>query len=266
MKQVVRFIAAAGALVCVSCNVFNPSGDGPESSLDAEGHVAEGEQFLREGNPFAAHAAFADAIRLDPLSGYARLGSAKASFDKYDLSYYRVMNWFVGDSASEDSLFDRLLDTLYTWTYATVDSVYAPVHEAVGVLEPMYPEKPDTFVATDEFSPSWVAADFSIVLTTHAFLGLLDFNSDGRIDSADNPFLGISVKWDGDSLVIDGLDAILADEELQARWKEKARQSAGEVATAARVFTETFADTSTVAGVDSLLTLYEDVLNEQLAQ
>ncbi len=266
MKQVVRFIAAAGALVCVSCNVFNPSGAGPEGSLDAEGHVAEGERLLREGNPYAAHAEFAQAIRLDPMSGYARLGSAKASFDKYDLSYYRVMNWFVGDSTSEDSLFDRLLDTLYTWTYATVDSVYAPVHEAVGVLEPMYPEKPDTFVATDQFSPSWVAADFSIILTTHAFLGLLDFDSDGRITTADNPFMGISVRREGDSLVIEGLDAILADEQLQARWKAKAAESVDDAATAARVFTETFADTSTVGRVDSLLTLYEDVLNEQLTQ
>jgi hypothetical protein len=249
-------VCAAPFFTCTT-NVFNPSGAKPFYGLDATGHVLLGQQYLRDAKPYDAFSEFNQAIALDPAMGAARLGLAKAAFNLYGFGTVEILNLLKTDSIKK-----RIeIGDIFSWTLSRIDSIYAPVHIADTVLSPLYSR---SFRASDGFDPAWIAADYSIVMTIHSFLGLLDFNDDGRINAGDNPFLGISVSWAGDSLVIKGLDELLANDTFKAAVRVKIDSTISDIAAAADVFARTFADTSAYARIDSLLVVFRGKLQERL--
>lgn len=239
-----------------SLNIFSPvQGVFP---LDAQGHVLEGQRLLRDDKSQEAFQEFNTAISMDPTMGYARLGLAKAAFRLYGLDPISILQTL----SSKDSLNKIPIDTFFRHGLSKIDSLYAPIHIADTVLKPMFVDTP--YKCDDNFDPKWVASDFSLILTAHAFLGILDFNNDGRINELDNPFKGLSVAWVNDSLKIDGLDSLLQDSTYRAQWLTKADSTVADITLAAHVFIATFADTSIYGKVDSLLTDFKAELENHL--
>jgi hypothetical protein len=110
------------------------------------------------------------------------------------------------------------------------------------------------YVSTDNFDPLWIAPDYALLCAFHAFIGLLDFNDDGRINSDDNPFEGLNLVITADTVIIEGLDSLLNNPQWRDRWVANALESIDEAGAGARVFIETFGDSSATYGeVDSLL-------------
>lgn len=252
------------AFLVVSCqNAYNPSMRNPGRELSAQGHTQEAQRLLREKEIEAAMKEFQIALDMDPALGNARLGYAKASFDLYQLSQARLVQWFASDTGVQDTFSLKVIDSLFNWAWGIVDSIYAPVHMAVVVMNPMYEEG---WQASDDFDPLWVGTDYTILLTSHALLGLLDFNNDGHINDEDNPFKDVRIEWTGDSLIVEGLEEVLNNPEWKQQWIEKASQSVDEIHTAARVFAETFEDTTIYRQVDSLFVLVEDALEEYVVE
>ncbi len=251
-------------LFACSFNAYHPTDTGTPSGLDAQGYTREGERYLRRGNYEKADEMFAKAIELDGYRGYARLGAAKAAFDKWGFSQRKLQELFLKDTAAADTLpFQTIVRLFNEWTYDDLDSLYAPAHVAVdadeGVLNAMFDEA--GFEASDDFDPVWIAADFSLLLAFHAFVGLLDFNDDGHITEEDNPFAGLSIEITEDTVIIQGLQAILDDQALRAQWIANANESMMEADEAARVFVETFGDSTTsYDAIDTLLVDLEQTL------
>ncbi|MBD3391235.1 MAG: hypothetical protein GF418_04190 [Chitinivibrionales bacterium] len=256
------------ALLFVSCgfNLYNPTDKGAPGGLDAEGLRLEGDRLLRDGDHAGAADMYRQAIDADPNLGYARLGRAKAAFDQWGFSQTRLLELFSRDSSSQDAMpFQTVVAIFNDWELTTLDSLYAPAHVAVdytdGVLNPMFSSG---FAASDGFDTAWIAADFSLLLGFHAFISLLDFDDNGRITQDDLPFQDLNLVITEDTVIIEGLDALLADPAYRQAWENNANESLAEADIAANVFLGTFGDSSqTYDEVDTLMMHLQETLAPQ---
>jgi hypothetical protein len=219
-RTALTLVALALFVLHCSFNAYHPTDTGTPGGLDADGHTREGERLLRDGDWEAAADEFSNAIELDSNSGYARLGYAKATFDRWGLSQTRILKLFARDSVSQGAApFQTIAEFFNDRTLELLDSLYAPAHVAVdidnGILNPLFDI---SFVASDDFQPAWIAADFSLLLAFHAFISLLDLDDNGRIDSNDIPFGALSLTITEDTVIVEGLDALLSDAEYRSRW------------------------------------------------
>jgi hypothetical protein len=246
-------IASVLTLSC-STNIFNPAGKKPFYEIDARGHLLEGRRYLREERPFDAYDEFDKALSMDKYLGAARFGLAKSAFRMFDLNPVRLLESLSGDSADSSAI-----RRLFSLSWTSVDSIYAPVHMADTTLKPMFLPG---YASSDGFDPSWIAADFSLIAGMHALVGMLDFDNNGRLNEQDNPFRSVSIAWNGTSLEVTGVRELLQDSLFRAAMLAKIDSSVKDARLAVGVFAKTFADSAKYAGVDSLLELFSAKLEE----
>lgn len=103
-KGWIAAILISASSLFVGCeNIFNPSNQTSSSDLDADGLIAQGEIYLRQGKNYDAYQAFNQAILKDSTKSMAYYGKAKASLRRYNVNPLELMKVISETQANPDT-------------------------------------------------------------------------------------------------------------------------------------------------------------------
>ncbi|MDB5105812.1 MAG: putative lipoprotein [Fibrobacteres bacterium] len=246
LKSLKRLGLSLG-LVLISCNVFNPSGEGNAgTSLDAQ--LTEGENYFRQQDYKSAYETFEAAIAADSTNSMAYYGYAKSVMrywqvnastlltevskaqNKSGVPFIGADDWTITRYLQATSRVRKALgtmtdrDTLTRWYHYSLDPkgpVAAKDPLAAARIAFMadywskadkafkgYHKKSDFPLSDLKMGSQRIIADFGFVELIYAITHLRDLNGDNTIDSSDNLLKNLTFSVSG-GFKVENLESIV---------------------------------------------------------
>lgn len=192
-SRMARWIPAlAASAVLLSCNLFNPSGDGSYPD-DPDAEIDLGQRALRERRYDEAWERFRRALERDSSKSLAYHGLAKAGMgrDGFALSELVILADSVSDAPDE-----RRLDVLLGTDRVKLDRIYRSLVRAAAVYRIL--SRRDSTGRTDGVFPArLIARELDAILAARIHFRLIDANGDTAISSSEMGLLKLFRLGDG---------------------------------------------------------------------
>ena len=172
-------LAIVPLLLLSGCNIFGWMTE-EDTGL---GHLAKGQELLRDGEYQEAEAEFALAIEDDPYNSEARYYHSKALVLAADIDVTWLIDQLDQTEAERANEGLPIFSVAGTDTAADIASKNTIYRANLGVREDL------TWIidgrATGKFKPDDIVVDLAVATTLCAILGLRDTDQDGEIDEED---------------------------------------------------------------------------------
>jgi hypothetical protein len=174
MKRAI--LGALAALALVSCNVFNPSGNGDLSGSGADGYIIQGQTDLRNQDFAAAVRDFNKALSIDSTRSLAWHGLGKAYVG--DLPMDSVLAAFQTLTKSTDSITNPFANS----SDSLINALYRPLARMVTVYG-MFIQRDTTGRTDGVFSSRGDMLDYTVGQTLVLAISPMILSSDSLMDS-----------------------------------------------------------------------------------